>query len=139
MNIRFAACGSNGMYPTSSQISSGMSSRRFELVLEPSLALGLGEQGDPLGRSPEDDALAGHARTDPQGDREMGLAGAGWSEEHDILAGVQEVELPEVLDDLLLDRALEGEVKLLERLARREPCRTDPGVPAVSVTGRCLG
>jgi hypothetical protein len=33
---------------------------------------------------------------------------------------VQEVELTEVLDDLALDRSLEGEVELLERLARRE-------------------
>jgi hypothetical protein len=30
---------------------------------------------------------------------------------------VQEVELAEVLDDLALDRALEGEVELLERRA----------------------
>jgi hypothetical protein len=34
---------------------------------------------------------------------------------------VQEVELPEVLDHLLFHAALEGEVELLERLARREP------------------
>jgi len=34
---------------------------------------------------------------------------------------VEEVELPEMLDNLLLEAALEGEVELLERLAGREP------------------
>jgi hypothetical protein len=33
---------------------------------------------------------------------------------------VEEVELAEVLDDCLLDRALKAEVELLERLVRRE-------------------
>jgi hypothetical protein len=33
----------------------------------------------------------------------MGLTGAGRPEEHDVLLGVQEVELAEVLDHLLLD------------------------------------
>jgi len=45
---------------------------------------------------------------------------------------VQEIELAEVLDDLLLDRALEGEVELLEGLAGGEACCADPGHPAVS-------
>jgi hypothetical protein len=45
----------------------------------------------------------------------MGLAGAGRAEQDDVLARVQEVELAEMLDDLALDRALEGEVELLER------------------------
>jgi hypothetical protein len=52
---------------------------------------------------------------------------------------VQEVELAEVLDHLLLDRALEGEVELLERLSRGEPCAADARLSAVSVTGRGLG
>jgi hypothetical protein len=39
---------------------------------------------------------------------------------------VQEVELPEVLDHLLLDAALEGEVELLQRLVGREPGGADP-------------
>ena len=42
----------------------------------------------------------------------------GRAQEDDVLARVQEVELAEVLDDLALDRALEGEVELFERLAR---------------------
>jgi len=39
---------------------------------------------------------------------------------------VQEVELPEVLDHLLLDAALEGEVKLLQGLVGGKPGSADP-------------
>jgi hypothetical protein len=52
---------------------------------------------------------------------------------------VQEVELPEVLDHLLFDRALEGEVELLERLAGGEPCGFDPQLAAGGVPGGDLG
>ena len=41
----------------------------------------------------------------------------GRAEQDHVLAAVQEVELAEVLDHLLLDRALEGEVELLKRLS----------------------
>ena len=57
---------------------------------------------------------------------EVRLAGSGWSEEDDVFLGVQEVELPEMLDDLFFDGALEGEVELLERLSGGEPCGFDP-------------
>jgi hypothetical protein len=52
---------------------------------------------------------------------------------------VEEVELAEVLDHGLLDRALEAEVELLERLAGREPRGLDPGLAAVAVAGGDLG
>jgi hypothetical protein len=55
----------------------------------------------------------------------MRFAGAGRAEQDDVVAGVEEVELAEVLDHLLSDRALEGEVELLERLAGREAGRLD--------------
>jgi hypothetical protein len=45
----------------------------------------------------------------------------------------QEVELSEVLDDLALDRALEGEVKFLERLACREASGLVPRLAAVAL------
>jgi hypothetical protein len=61
------------------------------------------------------------------------LAGPGWAEQDDVLLGVQEVELAEVLDHLPLDRALEGEVELLERLALREARRLDPALAAVAL------
>src|SRR5215218_3886651 len=58
----------------------------------------------------------------------MGLAGPWWAEQDHVLAGMQEVELAEVLDDLLAHRALEGEVELLERLSCRKACRLDPAL-----------
>jgi len=68
-----------------------------------------------------------------------GLAGAGRAQEDHVLARVQEVELAEVLDDCLLDRALEGEVELLERLAGGEAGGLDAALAAVTVTRRDLG
>src|SRR5688572_902608 len=56
------------------------------------------------------------------------LAGAGRAQEDDVLPGVEEVELAEVLDHLAADRALEGEVELLERLAGGEAGRLDPAL-----------
>ena len=92
-----------------------------------------------MGRGRELDALAGEAGADRQGDREVGLAGAGRAEQEHVLAGVEEVELAEVLDHRLLDRALEAEVELLERLAGREAGGLDPGLAAVAVAGGDLG
>jgi hypothetical protein len=103
------------------------------------LALSVGEQRDPLGGGAEQHSLSGQARADRERDREVGLAGAGWAKQDHVLAGVQEVELAEVLDHLLLDRALEGEVELLERLAGGEPCGFDPKLSAGGVTRGDLG
>ena len=47
----------------------------------------------------------------------MCLAGAGRAEQDHVLATVKEVELANVLDHLLLHRALKGEIELLQRLA----------------------
>jgi hypothetical protein len=52
---------------------------------------------------------------------------------------VEEVGLPEVLNDRLLDRPLEGEVELLERLAGWEPCGFDPPLATVRLSGGDLG
>src|SRR5450755_381170 len=48
-----------------------------ELAIEPAVALRVGEEGDPLGRGTEHDAVPGEARADPQRDPEVRLAGAG--------------------------------------------------------------
>jgi hypothetical protein len=64
------------------------------------VALALGQACDPLGGGRERDAVAGQAGADRDRDRQVRLAGAGRAEQDDVLAGVQEVELPEVLDDL---------------------------------------
>jgi hypothetical protein len=82
------------------------------------VALGLGEQRDPFGRGGEGHAVAGQARIPNAIARR--LTGAGRAEQHDVLATGQEVELAEVLDQRLLDRALEREVELVERLAGGE-------------------
>jgi hypothetical protein len=52
---------------------------------------------------------------------------------------VEEVELPEVLDHLLLDGALEGEVELLQCFAGGEPGGLDPPLTAVTLAGGDLG
>ena len=110
-----------------------------QLGVERVAALGVGEAGDPFGRGGERDPLAGEAGADRDGDREVGLAGAGRAQEDDVLARVQEVELAQVLDDLALDAALEGEVELLERLARREARGLDAALAAVALPGGDLG
>jgi hypothetical protein len=104
-----------------------------QLCVERIVALGLGEPGDPLGGGRERDAVAGQAGANRDGDREMALAGAGRAQQDDVVLGVQEVELAEVLDDLAADRALEGEVELLERLAGREARGLDPALAAVAL------
>ena len=107
--------------------------------LERALALVVGEAGDPFGGGGELDALAGEAGADRDRDRYMGLACARRAQEHDVLFGVQEVELARVLDDLALDRALEGEVELLERFAGREAGSLDPALAAVGLSGGDFG
>src|SRR3954453_14585607 len=63
----------------------------------------------------------------------MGLAGAWRAEEDHVFARVQEVELAEMLDDGLLDAALEGEVEFLQRLAAGEAGGLDAALAAVAV------
>ena len=46
----------------------------------------------------------------------VALARAGWAEEDDVGALVQEVELGEMQDERLLHGALEAEVELLQRV-----------------------
>jgi hypothetical protein len=67
------------------------------------------------------------------------FAGAGRAGQDDVLLGVQKVELAEVLDHLLSDRALEAEVELLERLARGEAGGLGPALAAVGLPGGDLG
>ena len=118
---------------------SGMNESRAQLCFELALALGFAEPGDPLRRGREQHALPGEARADAQGGRDVGFAGAWWAEQDHVLAAVQEVELAEVLDHRLLHGALEGEVELLERLARGEPSGLDAALAAVAVAGADLG
>ena len=52
---------------------------------------------------------------------------------------MQEIELAEMLDDRFLDRALEGEVELLQGFAGWEPGGADPAFAAVRFAGGDLG
>jgi hypothetical protein len=67
------------------------------------------------------------------------LAGPGWAQQDHVLARVKEVELPQVLDHRLLDRVLEREVELLERLSGREAGGLDPAFAAVALPGGDFG
>ena len=49
----------------------------FELLIEAALALLVGQGRDPFGGGLEDHPLAGEARPDPEGDAQVGFAGAG--------------------------------------------------------------
>jgi hypothetical protein len=110
-----------------------------ELLVEAALALGVGQQRDPFGRGSEHDAMPGKAGADPQGDREVCLAGPGWPEQDDVLLAVKEVELAEVQDAVAADRRLKREVELFQRLAGREPRGLDAGLAAVAVAAVGLG
>ena len=72
-------------------------------------------------------------------DAQVGLAGAGRSEQDDVLAAVEEVELAEVQHRLAAQRGLEGEVELLERLAGGEAGGLDARLAAVAVAAVDLG
>ena len=63
----------------------------------------------------------------------------GRAEQDHVLFGVEEVELAEVLDHLLLDRALEGEVELLQGLAGWEAGGLDAALAAVALARGGLG
>ena len=75
----------------------------------------------------------------PSAIAEVRLAGAGRAEQDDVLLAGEEVELAQVQDLVLGDRVLEGEVELLERLARREARGLDPRLAAVAVAAVGLG
>jgi hypothetical protein len=61
----------------------------------------------------ERDPVAGLAGPHPQADRQVGLAGARRAEEHDVVAGGDEVEGAQVVDGLAVERALMVEVEVL--------------------------
>ena len=85
-------------------------------LLDPVLGVGLGERRDERhGLSEVGSEAFGHG-LDAQGHGQMGLPHARRPEEDDVLAIGDEPALRELLDPLLVDRGLEGEVERLERL-----------------------
>ena len=70
----------------------GDSGQLGQFGLESAGMVGLGEVGDPLGRGGEVNPVPGLAGPDRQADGQVGLAGAGWSQEDDVVAGGDEVQ-----------------------------------------------
>ena len=69
----------------------------------------------------------------------MRLADAGRAEEDDVLLPLQEPEFVERVDLLALDRGLEAEVEVRERLDRRKTARPHGRSQAPAVAQRDLG
>src|ERR671912_802951 len=65
----------------------------------------------------------------------MGLAGAGWAEEDDVVSGGDEVQRAEVGDGVALQRSGVVEVELLQALAGREAGGPDAALAAVGLAG----
>ena len=97
--------------------------------------VGVGEAGDPFGGGGEQDPVAGLAGPDRQADGEVGLAGAGRAEEHDVVLGGDEVQGAQVGDQVAFEAAGVVEVELLQRLAGREPGGADAALTAVGLPG----
>jgi hypothetical protein len=62
-------------------------------------------------------------RGDRETQREVGLAHAGWAEQHHVLLALDEAECVQALDLLALHTRLKTEIEIGERLHRREPGR----------------
>ena len=65
----------------------------------------------------------------------MGLAGAGWAEEDDVLFRGDEVQGAQMGDDLAFESAGVVEVELLQALAGREAGGPDAALAAVGLPG----
>ena len=81
------------------------------------------------------DPVPGLAGPDRQPDRQVGLAGAGRAEEHDVVRGGDEVQGAQVGDQVAFEAAGVVEVELLQALAGREPGGADAALAAVGLAG----
>ena len=63
----------------------GDASEAFEFVGEAAGSLRVGEAGDPFGGGGEGDPVAAAGGLDAEGDGQVGLAGAGWAQEDDVV------------------------------------------------------
>ncbi len=69
----------------------------------------------------------------------MCLADARWAEEDHVFLALQEAELVERVDLISLDRGLEAEVEVFERLDSRQPGRAHRGLKSSVVAEHDLG
>ena len=111
-----------------------------QLGLEAALALGLGEPGDPLGRGRE---LRPAGRPGRRGSTSAiarwVLPVPGGPSRTTFSLACRKSSWPRCSTTGLLDRALEGEVELLQGLAGREAGGLDPALAAVAVARGDLG
>ena len=97
--------------------------------------VGVGEAGDPLGGGGERDAVPGLAGPDAQPGGQVGFAGAGRAEEHDVVFRGDEVQGAQVGDDLAFEGPLVVEVEVLQGFAGGEPGGADAAFAAVGLAG----
>jgi hypothetical protein len=106
-----------------------------QFVLQAAGGVVVGEAVDPLGCGGEQDPVSGLAGADRDSGGQVGLAGAGWAEEDDVLPAGDEVQGAQVRDQVAFEAAGVVEVELLQALACREPGGPDPALPAVGLPG----
>ena len=110
----------------------------FELVVEAALALRVGEQRDPLGRGPKQDALAGETGPDSERYREVRFAGPWGSESTTFSRAWRKSSWPRCSITCFLTERWKVK-ELLERLAGGEPGGADAALTAVRVAARLFG
>jgi len=76
--------------------------------------VGVGQAGDPSGGGSELHSVAGLAGADAKADRQVGLASAGWAEEHHVLPGRHKVQRAEVGDGVAVEALGVVEVELFQ-------------------------
>src|SRR2546426_181070 len=84
------------------------------------------ERGDQPGRRREEHAIAVLDGLESEADGQVGLPDAGWTEEDDILAVLDEVTAAQGLDLLLVERGLVAEVEGLQALHEGEARQVRP-------------
>ena len=100
-------------------------------------AVGFGESGDPVDGGGEQDPVAVVCGDHAEAGGEVGFAGAGRAEQHDV-AGLGREPAGGKRGDLLTDGGLVVPVEVVEGLAGREPGPTDALRGAGRVRGRRL-
>ncbi len=100
---------------------------------------GLLEGVDEFGQGAVVDPAAALGGGDGEGDRQVRLADAGGPEEDDVLPALDEAEFVQGVDLFALDRGLEAEVELGQRLERGQSDGTHGGGKAAAVAQRDLG
>jgi hypothetical protein len=88
-----------------------------------------------LGGGGEQHPVPGLAGPDRQPGRQVGLAGAWWAEEHDVVAGGDEVQGSQVGEGVAFEPAGVVEVELLEALAGGKAGGADASFAAVGLPG----